>query len=399
MTHDETSVPIQDFRVLFQSAAGHYLVLTLEFVIVAVSDAYLNATMTRRDNILGRPLFEVFPDNPGDPTADGVRKLRASLNRVLRNRSADAMPLQKYDIRKPDSEGGQFEERFWSPINSPVFGEHGELAYIIHRVEDVTELVSLQRRGSEQEKLTEELRTSVQQIGAGVCARALQLEEASRRRLESIGRLAGGVAHDFNNLLGVILSCAELLGERINEPSSIRNGLEHIQQAAQNAASLTRQLLAYSRQQVLQPQVLALNGVIEKLVPLLRRLLGEGVEIQTNLDTAVGNIKADEGQIEQVLMNLSINARDAMGGNGKLVMQTSICRVDESGSPEYPGIGAGEQVLLMVSDSGPGIDKSLHEKIFEPFFTTKERGKGTGLGLATVYGIVKQSGGHIWVQS
>lgn len=390
---------VPDFRALFESAPGLYLVLTPGLEIVAVSEAYLKATMTEREEILGRGIFDVFPDNPDDPQADGVRNLRASLNRVLQDRTSDPMPVQKYDIRRPASEGGGFEERFWSPVNSPVFAKNGELAYIIHRVEDVTEFVRLRQLGSEQQKLTDELRVKAEHMEAEVFAREKQLEEANRRRLESIGRLAGGVAHDFNNLLGVILGCAQLLENHMAEPETMSRLLDQIKQATENAASLTRQLLAYSLQQVLEPQVLDLNTVVQKIEPLLQRLIGDDVQIQSKLDPKIGRVRADPGQLEQVIMNLAINARDAMPNGGKLFLETSNIDADEAYVKQHSTVTPGPYVMLSVSDTGAGMDSSMLDRIFEPFFTTKERGKGTGLGLSTVYGIVKQSGGYIWVYS
>jgi PAS domain S-box-containing protein len=175
------SPPKPDFQALFESAPGLYLVLTPDLNIVAVSEAYLRATMTRREQILGRGIFDVFPDNPDDPTATGVRNLRASLERILHRRASDTMAVQKYDIRRPDSEGGGFEERYWSPVNSPVLGAAGELVYIIHRVEDVTEFVRLKQRGIEQDKLAEELRTRAEHVEAEVFLRAKEVQEAGRR--------------------------------------------------------------------------------------------------------------------------------------------------------------------------------------------------------------------------
>jgi signal transduction histidine kinase len=380
------TIPAPDFRKLFESAPGLYLVLLPDLTIIAVSDAYLRATMTEREKILGRGIFEVFPDNPDDPNADGVRNLRASLQRVLQKGKADTMPVQKYDIRRPESEGGGFEERHWSPVNSPVFAQSGELTYIVHRVEDVTEFVKLKQFGLEQEKLTAELRTKAEHMEAEVYERARQLEEANRQRLESIGRLAGGIAHDFNNLLAVILGKA-------------RRGLEQIREAAGNAATLTRQLLAYSRQQVLEPQIIDLNDVVRKIEPLIRRLIGEDIDFKIDLDEKLGRVKADPGQIEQVIMNLAINARDAMPVGGKLIVETSNIDANEDYVRQHTTVAPGPYATLSVSDTGMGFDRATKDRIFEPFFTTKQKGKGTGLGLATVYGIVKQSGGHIWVYS
>ncbi|MBA2527918.1 MAG: response regulator [Pyrinomonadaceae bacterium] len=183
---------LPDFRSLFESAPGVYLVLTPDFTILAASDAYLRATMTRREEILGLSLFKVFPDNPDDPNASGVSNLRASLERVLQNRVADAMAVQKYDIRRPESEGGGFEERYWSPVNSPVFDDSSEIIYIIHRVEDATEFVRLKQAGAEQDKLTEEVRKRAEQVEVEVYVRALELAEANnklRRANEELGRL------------------------------------------------------------------------------------------------------------------------------------------------------------------------------------------------------------------
>lgn len=169
-----------DFRTLFEASPGLYLVLHPDLTIVAVSDAYLRATMTRREEILGRGLFDVFPDNPDDPSATGTRNLRASLQQVIQNRAPDPMAVQKYDIRRPESEGGGFEERFWSPVNSPVLGSSGELLYIIHRVEDVTEFVRLKQLGSEQRKLADELQSRAASMEMEVYLRAQEVQEANR---------------------------------------------------------------------------------------------------------------------------------------------------------------------------------------------------------------------------
>lgn len=184
------SIPVSDFRLLFESAPGLYLVLAPDLRIVAASDAYLRATMTRRDDLLGRDIFDAFPDNPQDPTASGVRNLRASLERVLRHRTADTMAVQKYDIRRPEAEGGCFEERHWSPVNSPVFSPDRELVYIIHRVEDVTELVRLQEAGTEQSKLTEELRDRALRMEADIFLRSRELDEANERLRRANAELA-----------------------------------------------------------------------------------------------------------------------------------------------------------------------------------------------------------------
>ena len=219
------------------------------------------------------------------------------------------------------------------------------------------------------------------------------------QKMEAIGRLAGGVAHDFNNLLTGIIGFAEVTMARMERDDSLYDGLAEIHKAGERAAELTRQLLAFSRQQVLQSEVLDLNDVVNESTQLLRRLIGEDIELTNNLAPDLGHIKADRGQIGQVIMNLVVNARDAMPSGGKLVIETSNVYLDENYVSEHLSSSPGLHVMLAVSDSGIGMGAETKAHIFEPFFTTKEQGKGTGLGLATVYGVVQQSGGNIWVYS
>ncbi|MEI9938701.1 MAG: ATP-binding protein [Pseudomonadota bacterium] len=225
----------------------------------------------------------------------------------------------------------------------------------------------------------------------------VQLQQA--QKLEAIGSLAAGVAHDFNNILSVILSYSELLASDLKEGDPMRADLQEIQTAGLLAVTLTRRLLAFGRQQVLQPKVVDLCRIIVALETMLRRLVGEDVEMVTDLAPECGKVLVDPGQIEQVVMNLVVNARDAMPSGGKLTIDAAEVQLDEDFAAEHLGVTAGAHVLLAVSDTGVGMDEATRVRMFEPFFTTKELGKGTGLGLATVFGIVKQSGGFIQVFS
>ena len=219
------------------------------------------------------------------------------------------------------------------------------------------------------------------------------------QKMEAVGRLAGGVAHDFNNLMQIILSYAEMAVERSAMDPEERQDLEEIKKAANRAANLTRQLLAFSRKQVLDPKVLDLNAVLKDLEKMLPRLIGEDVDFRLILAPDLGRIKADPSQIENVIMNLAVNARDAMQYGGTLTIETGNTEIDEEYARFHPFLPPGRYVMITVTDTGVGMDAEVRSHIFEPFFTTKEAGKGTGLGLATVYGVVKQSGGYIWVYS
>jgi PAS domain S-box-containing protein len=252
---------------------------------------------------------------------------------------------------------------------APVRSAGGEVTYFIATKQDVTEHKKLEQ----------------------------QLIQA--QKMEAVGRLAGGVAHDFNNLLTIINGYAQLLIEPISPQDPRRGHLKEILTAGERAASLTRQLLAFSRRQVLEPRVLNLNSVLADVAKMLRRLIGEDVELVSTLKPDLGRVKVDPGQIEQVIMNLAVNARDAMPQGGKLFIETSNVEIDANYARRHSPMMPGKYVMVAVSDTGCGMDLETQAHLFEPFFTTKEKGHGTGLGLATVYGIVKQSGGFIWVYS
>jgi two-component system cell cycle sensor histidine kinase/response regulator CckA len=226
-------------------------------------------------------------------------------------------------------------------------------------------------------------------------------EEEARQlhKMEAIGRLAGGIAHDFNNLVTAIVGYADVALNQLRADDPVSRDIQEIRLAGQSAASLTRQLLAFSRKQVLQPEVLDLNAIVSRLSRLLRRLIGEHIRLEWRLARPLDRVKADPGQVEQVILNLALNARDAMPGGGTLSIETANVTLDTAYTSEHPGAAVGQHVMLAISDTGIGMDRAVQEHVFEPFYTTKELGKGTGLGLATVYGIVKQSGGSIFVYS
>jgi two-component system cell cycle sensor histidine kinase/response regulator CckA len=229
--------------------------------------------------------------------------------------------------------------------------------------------------------------------------RLLERQLLQSQKMDAIGRLAGGIAHDFNNLLGVILGQTELLQGELGSNPSVHRRAEAIDQSARRAAELTKQLLAFSRQQLIEPRVVDTNAIVRDVEKLLKRLIGEDVELTIHLQSNAGNIKIDPSQLEQILMNLAVNARDAMPDGGKLILETAFVELDETYARQHLGAKAGDFVLIAVSDTGTGMDSQTMARIFEPFFTTKPEGRGTGLGLSTVYGIVKQNNGYIMAYS
>jgi PAS domain S-box-containing protein len=252
----------------------------------------------------------------------------------------------------------------------------GKILGIRATIQDITE-----RKRAEEERAT------------------LQEQFRQSQKIEAIGRLAGGIAHDFNNLLTVIKGYSQLSLVEAKDDSPLKEDLEEIKKAAEKAADLTRQLLAFSRRQILEMRVLDLNAILRNLDKMLHRLIGEDIELITLLADALGRVKTDPGWVEQIIMNLAVNARDAMPNGGKLTIETANVELDEAYARGHIAVKPGRYVMLSVSDTGIGMTPEVRQQVFEPFFTTKETGKGTGLGLSTVYGIVKQSGGNIWVYS
>ena len=302
--------------------------------------------------VIGKTDFEILPTE----TAEAVTATDAQ---VLRTGETHT-----YEVAVPFSSG----VRTFLATKSPHFGPSGEIIGLVGVSLDVTDRRQLER----------------------------QIQQA--QKMEAIGTLSGGIAHDFNNLLTVIKGYTGLLLEGTQDPRQ-RALVQHIDQAADRASSLTRQLLAYSRRQVLQPKVINLNSLVMNLDKMLQRLIGEDIDMRTVAASDLGSVKADPGQIEQVIMNLAVNARDAMPKGGNLTLETTNIVLDEIHAQKHPGTLAGRYVMLAVSDTGIGMDVETRSRIFEPFFTTKGVGCGTGLGLSMVYGIVKQSGGSIEVYS
>ena len=341
-----------DFRALFEAAPGSYLVLSPELTIVAVSDAYLRATMTERAQILGHPLFEVFPDNPDDPTADGVRRLRASLERVIANKRLDVMAIQKYDIRRPESEGGGFEERYWSPANSPVLDEHGALRYIIHRVEDVT---ALQR--------------------ANLQVRAANAESALKERIALFGELIGSMAHELLNPLGVVESSVYLIAQHISDGPRIRRHVERITDQLKIARRVTETMVEMVRDRLPNRESVSLGATLAMVTDTLElapmRIAIEGV-------AGLPPVEGDLIQLRQVLLGLIDNAARASAPSGRVLVTG---RLD------------GGHVELAIDDSGPSLAADERARLFEP--TAPSGFSSASLELALVKQIVDRHGGEI----
>jgi two-component system, cell cycle sensor histidine kinase and response regulator CckA len=344
------------YRRLFETAQDGILILDAHSgLITDVNPFLINLLDYTRDEFIGKSLWEMGPFKNIEASKAAFRELQHKEYIRYEN-----LPLESRSGRQVNVE-----------FVSNVYGVNGK-SVIQCNIRDITA-----RKHAEQ--LDERLRQS-QKMGA-------------------VGQLAGGVAHDFNNLLGVILGYCDLLKLQLASDDSKRRMVEEIHSAAAHAAILTRQLLAFSRRQILRPVVLDLNRLVSEMGTMLRRLIGENIEVITLLLPELGRIKADPIQIEQILINLALNARDAMPHGGIITIETTNVELDESHVRQHAEVKTGSYVMLAMSDTGVGMDSDTQARIFEPFFTTKQPGEGTGLGLSTVYGIVLQSAGYIWAYS
>ena len=370
-----------DFRALFEAAPGLYLVLDPEFRIVAVSEAYLRATMTRREEILGRGIFDVFPDNPDDPEATGVRNLSASLNRVRQRRVPDTMAVQKYDIKRPAEEGGGFEERYWSPKNTPVLNETGELAYIIHRVEDVTQFVRLSERGTEQEAEIFLRGQELQRLNK-------KLENANQAKNEFLSRMS----HELRTPLAAIMGFSELLAlSDLDERRKEWAGT--ILKAGQHLLKLVDEVLDISRIEAgelsLSVEAISVAPLLDEAIELIEPLAeGRRIEIHApDLVDGSGYAQGDAQRLKQVVINLLSNAVKYNREGGEVRISVEV-----SGS---------DRIRIAVADTGPGIARESLSKLFTPFerLDCGPEVQGTGLGLALSRSLVEAMGGTLEVES
>ena len=341
------------FQKAFNASPEPIVIATiLEGMYIDVNESFLRTMGYRREEVIGRTSFEIkFWERAED---------RLKLTETLKEQGR----VRDLEINFCTKSG---EQR--TGLQSAEIIEIGGEKCILSVFKDITEQKSMEK----------------------------QLRQS--QKMEAIGQLSGGIAHDFNNLLSVIIGYSEIMEESLTESDPLHKKCLQIKKAGQSAASLTRQLLAFSRQQVLEPKILDMNSIVVSVEKMLQRLIGEHIALRAVLDPKLGQVKADQGQMEQVIMNLVVNARDAMPEGGKLTIETSNVELDEDYARKHVPQLPGSYVLLTVSDTGIGMDATTQSHIFEPFFTTKGVGKGTGLGLSTVYGVVRQSKGHIWVYS
>jgi PAS domain S-box-containing protein len=382
-----------DYRSLFEGAPGSYLVLDPELVIVAVSDAYLRDTMTAREQILGRGLFEVFPDNPDDPQATGEGNLRASLDRVRRELVADTMAVQKYDIRRPG--GGDFEVRWWAPVNSPILGPDGELVYILHAVDDVTEFVRLEQLGTAQLNLTAELWMRNARIEEQVRQRSLELREAKEaadRANQAKSEYLSRMSHELRTPLNAILGFAQLL-ELEDLGDEQREDLHFILSAARHLLALINEVLDIAAIEAgrlpLSVEAVEVADVVAETVSLIRPLADQHKVLLVNpVPSRVSHVLGDRQRLKQILLNLLSNAvkYNRQGGRVELECQP----------------GAGDRLRIQVADTGPGIPAEAMDQLFVPFErlgSEQSEVEGAGLGLPLSKRLAEAMGGTLEVAS
>jgi len=330
-------------------------VIGFDWKYLYLNDAVVRQARLPRERLLGRTVMECYPGLELQP-------FFAVLERSMEKRTREVTQIE---LLFPDGKPAWFDLRIL-PVPEGIC------------------VISLE---------------TTQEREAGARLRGTEHQLRQSQKMEAVGLLAGGVAHDFNNLLSVILCYGELALTRVETDQTLHADIQEMMRAASRAADLTRQLLTFSRQQVLAPKVLDLNDVLSGTEKMLRRILGADIDLVVRPAAARARVRVDPSSLEQVIMNLVVNARDAMPTGGKLTMETADVHLDEAYAKEHLGVTPGQHVMLAISDTGKGIDKLMQTRVFEPFFTTKEKGKGTGLGLSTVFGIVKQSGGTIWLYS
>jgi two-component system cell cycle sensor histidine kinase/response regulator CckA len=351
----------EKFRQLFDEAPVGYFECDSQGRITNVNRTELEMLGYTSEEMIGQPLWKFVVEE------------EEARNNILVRLAGTLPPARSIERTYRRKDGATF------PVlieNRVLRDSEGRIIGMRSTIQDITE-----RKHAEEEKrvLEEQLRQS--------------------QKMESIGRLTGGIAHDFNNFLTIIKGYSQLSLLELKEDSPLKGNIEEINRATDQSADLIRQLLAFSRRQVMEMRVLDLNILLQNLNKMLRRVIGEDIELVMHLPEDLGGVKTDHGQIEQVIMNLAVNAKDAMPSGGKLTIETANVELDEAYARRHVAVAPGRYVMLSISDTGVGMTPEVRDRVFEPFFTTKEEGKGTGLGLSTVYGIVKQSGGNIWIYS
>jgi signal transduction histidine kinase/DNA-binding response OmpR family regulator len=384
---------------LFRASPNAYLIMTPDFTIVEMNEAFMRAT-SRDEKKIGYNLFDAFP-LASESDRKGHQLLSASLKRVLESRAPDQLTFLPYEIECETPEGREYELRFWNITNAPLFDDAGEVEFIFQHVVDVTEQ-HIQASAARQAQ--DEVKRYQSELERMVRDRTLELEETQTalqhsQKLESIGKLTGGVAHDFNNVLQIIGGNLQLLNAYIGNNELAAKRLEAAVAAVGRGAKLSSQLLAFARRQPLQPVVINLARIVRGTDDLLRQALGEAIRIETVVAGGLWNTLLDPHHLENVILNLAINASDAMQARGKLTIEVGNSMLDDDYVMSEPDVEPGQYVMLAISDTGSGMTPEIMQRAVEPFFTTKPEGEGTGLGLSMVYGFVKQSGGHFRMYS